>query len=259
MDERRLDMTPEDIIVLAAQFGAEPASLAELVSTVFREKQEDPNKSIFITSGTYHPKRLGEYESLKLDLKDIPLKPGLKSLRWSRLICQYPFFIFDCDSTLTKEQKVCNLFVYSYRKKAHLKVIKAFEKTLSKCQTWNPNAVVESVKRPGLFSAVEIQTIMGWILIIRPKCTSLHIQWNHRGGPDYHTTDIKLASAGGNQITGFFHDDPKPSSVTLLPKVCAYCNQAANSRCACKTVYYCCKEHQKSDWNVHKPKCVVLE
>ena len=36
------------------------------------------------------------------------------------------------------------------------------------------------------------------------------------------------------------------------------CQSEAKSRCSrCKIVFYCCVEHQKSDWKVHKKICGV--
>jgi len=41
--------------------------------------------------------------------------------------------------------------------------------------------------------------------------------------------------------------------------VCNACAKPASSRCAgCKSVAYCCKEHQKADWKAHKAQCHLL-
>lgn len=37
---------------------------------------------------------------------------------------------------------------------------------------------------------------------------------------------------------------------------CAICNQSAPFKCtACKSVWYCCADHQKKDWKNHKSMC----
>ena len=42
---------------------------------------------------------------------------------------------------------------------------------------------------------------------------------------------------------------------------CAYCGKDEETmgkrllKCACKTAYYCCKDHQKQHWKDHKAKC----
>jgi hypothetical protein len=39
-------------------------------------------------------------------------------------------------------------------------------------------------------------------------------------------------------------------------KACIKCYKESKTICSlCKTAYYCCKEHQKEDWNRHKPLC----
>jgi SMC interacting uncharacterized protein involved in chromosome segregation len=44
---------------------------------------------------------------------------------------------------------------------------------------------------------------------------------------------------------------------TSLP--CAVCAKEAPMRCGgCKRAFYCCKEHQKQDWKLHKKLCKEL-
>jgi len=41
-------------------------------------------------------------------------------------------------------------------------------------------------------------------------------------------------------------------------QVCGLCSQHAKTLCSkCKKVYYCCREHQVSDWKAHKKNCVA--
>ena len=45
-------------------------------------------------------------------------------------------------------------------------------------------------------------------------------------------------------------------STQPLPASCALCSSQCTQSCGiCKKVNYCSKEHQKSDWKVHKPNC----
>ena len=40
-------------------------------------------------------------------------------------------------------------------------------------------------------------------------------------------------------------------------KMCAVCEVSCKSKCqSCKRVYYCCREHQLSDWKEHKKDCL---
>lgn len=42
-------------------------------------------------------------------------------------------------------------------------------------------------------------------------------------------------------------------------KLCAVCEVSCKSKCqSCKKVYYCCREHQISDWKEHKKICHVI-
>lgn len=37
---------------------------------------------------------------------------------------------------------------------------------------------------------------------------------------------------------------------------CAICKKTANQKCGgCHLIYYCTKEHQKTDWKNHKKQC----
>jgi len=39
-------------------------------------------------------------------------------------------------------------------------------------------------------------------------------------------------------------------------KVCGVCAEPADKLCViCKSIYYCCREHQKQDWKRHKKEC----
>jgi hypothetical protein len=41
-----------------------------------------------------------------------------------------------------------------------------------------------------------------------------------------------------------------------VSKLCAVCHKPAGQYCsACHHVFYCCREHQKSDWKYHKLNC----
>lgn len=56
---------------------------------------------------------------------------------------------------------------------------------------------------------------------------------------------------------------PKKIKESSLPikktgKMCAVCDVSCKSKCqSCKRVYYCCREHQLSDWRKHKKSCIV--
>lgn len=42
-------------------------------------------------------------------------------------------------------------------------------------------------------------------------------------------------------------------------KICAVCEVSCKLKCKwCKRVYYCCREHQVSDWKEHKKSCNVV-
>jgi hypothetical protein len=39
-------------------------------------------------------------------------------------------------------------------------------------------------------------------------------------------------------------------------KICGVCAEPAEKLCViCKSIYYCCREHQKQDWKRHKKEC----
>lgn len=41
-----------------------------------------------------------------------------------------------------------------------------------------------------------------------------------------------------------------------LNNECGVCKIPCERKCSsCKLIYYCCEEHQKSDWTVHKAVC----
>nr|CAD7397271.1 unnamed protein product [Timema cristinae] len=43
-------------------------------------------------------------------------------------------------------------------------------------------------------------------------------------------------------------------------EACAVCMQPANQRCSgCHVIYYCSRDHQKSDWKLHRGKCVPFK
>uniref|UniRef100_A0A7S3DVM0 MYND-type domain-containing protein n=1 Tax=Entomoneis paludosa TaxID=265537 RepID=A0A7S3DVM0_9STRA len=55
---------------------------------------------------------------------------------------------------------------------------------------------------------------------------------------------------------------PRPNPPTVAETMaastgaCRVCGAAAAKKCSrCKAVFYCCVEHQKSDWKRHKPSC----
>ncbi len=51
-----------------------------------------------------------------------------------------------------------------------------------------------------------------------------------------------------------FHRAPAP--IKKNGKLCAVCDASCKSKCqSCKKVYYCCREHQVSDWKEHKKIC----
>lgn len=42
--------------------------------------------------------------------------------------------------------------------------------------------------------------------------------------------------------------------------LCAECKQPAELKCsACKLIWYCSKDHQKTHWKVHKSSCRAYE
>ncbi|CAB9531678.1 expressed unknown protein [Seminavis robusta] len=44
--------------------------------------------------------------------------------------------------------------------------------------------------------------------------------------------------------------------VEAKENLCGVCGLQAELRCSrCKLIHYCCKEHQKVDWRVHKKNC----
>lgn len=57
---------------------------------------------------------------------------------------------------------------------------------------------------------------------------------------------------------------PAPNQEVPVPiknngKLCAVCEVSCKSKCqTCKKVYYCCREHQLSDWREHKKICNVI-
>jgi hypothetical protein len=53
-------------------------------------------------------------------------------------------------------------------------------------------------------------------------------------------------------------DLPKSDNQQVKEKVdrCGVCQLPSKSKCSnCKRVYYCCKEHQKSDYKIHEKIC----
>nr|CAD7592758.1 unnamed protein product [Timema genevievae] len=43
-------------------------------------------------------------------------------------------------------------------------------------------------------------------------------------------------------------------------EACAVCMRPANQRCSgCHVIYYCSRDHQKSDWKLHRGKCVPFK
>ncbi len=44
------------------------------------------------------------------------------------------------------------------------------------------------------------------------------------------------------------------------PRPCAQCGKKTEHRCAgCRTVAYCCRDHQRADWSLHKPTCGLIK
>ena len=47
-------------------------------------------------------------------------------------------------------------------------------------------------------------------------------------------------------------------NIELKKNKCVVCHAPAISKCGkCSLVYYCCREHQKTNWKNHKLSCVV--
>ena len=56
-----------------------------------------------------------------------------------------------------------------------------------------------------------------------------------------------------------FPPPPPPEPIKKNGKLCAVCEVSCKSKCqTCKKVYYCCREHQVSDWKEHKKICHVI-
>jgi hypothetical protein len=56
-----------------------------------------------------------------------------------------------------------------------------------------------------------------------------------------------------------FPPAPAPPAIKKNGKLCAVCEASCKSKCqTCKKVYYCCREHQISDWKEHKKICHVI-
>eukprot|EP00026_Physarum_polycephalum_P019226 Phypoly_transcript_21139.p1 GENE.Phypoly_transcript_21139~~Phypoly_transcript_21139.p1 ORF type:complete len:114 (+),score=10.21 Phypoly_transcript_21139:147-488(+) len=69
------------------------------------------------------------------------------------------------------------------------------------------------------------------------------------------TTQL-IADLQGFQVLVESHEiDLQPPSP--MKYTCAYCEDPARRRCACKSVYYCCVAHQQEDWKVHKSTCAA--
>mmetsp|Transcript_7467 Transcript_7467/g.14774 ORF Transcript_7467/g.14774 Transcript_7467/m.14774 type:complete len:490 (-) Transcript_7467:344-1813(-) len=85
-------------------------------------------------------------------------------------------------------------------------------------------------------------------------------------GDEDEEVDIKVPRAnppnGGLELGPSFAmrkrivTEPEPKKGA--PK-CGYCGRGATAKCvACKSVYYCCREHQKKHWKTHKATCKIL-
>jgi hypothetical protein len=49
-----------------------------------------------------------------------------------------------------------------------------------------------------------------------------------------------------------------PAPTTTVAKECGLCHVSATMICGgCRSIYYCCKEHQKEHWKTHKASCNV--
>ncbi len=58
---------------------------------------------------------------------------------------------------------------------------------------------------------------------------------------------------------GLLNDDAVYKAAKERKFKCAVCEKKCKTHCAkCKSVFYCCAEHQSNDWEFHKVVCKVL-
>ncbi len=62
---------------------------------------------------------------------------------------------------------------------------------------------------------------------------------------------------GGGSIK-YYLKEANPPTLSLF--LCYNCDNECSTKCgSCKGVYYCSKDHQKSDWSRHKKECSIIK
>jgi hypothetical protein len=113
-------------------------------------------------------------------------------------------------------------------------------------------------------SGLTAQRLSAMICLMKDVCTGIRVVDASIEAEPYQGTKpdpLMLTKNRDFLVEGLDLESPDPLTIKKKSFTCAYWgtnDQRKLSRCACKKVHYCSKEHQRKHWKDHKPECSAV-